>query len=274
MRWMLDYTAQQSSGIGSWGRDTDHIEKGFVFGGMPARSGVTAAILVQLGWNGVDDVLSGDDNFFLANTPKADPALLVDGLGSRYEITRTDIKKWTVGTPIQAPLDAIEVARGKHSFDADQVQRVVVRLAPTVAAVVDNRDMPDICLQHMVAVMLVDKTASFKAAHDKPRMQDARILAQRAKVQLVKDETLVPLLPARVAIVEITLTDGTRLTERVEAVRGTIRNPMTRPEIVDKARDLIGPVLGSGKAGQLVEAVYGLERLGSVRALRQFLQRT
>ncbi|MEQ1910769.1 MAG: MmgE/PrpD family protein [Vicinamibacterales bacterium] len=273
MRWMLDYTAQQSSGIASWGRDTDHIEKGFVFGGMPARSGVTAAILVQLGWNGVDDVLSGDDNFFLANAPKADPSLLVDGLGSRYEITRTDIKKWTVGTPIQAPLDAIEVARRKHSFEADQVQRVVVRLAPTVATVVDNRDMPDICLQHMVAVMLVDKTASFKAAHDKLRMQDATVLAQRAKVQLVKDEALVPLLPARVAVVEITLTDGTRLTERVEAVRGTIRNPMTRTEIVDKARDLIAPVIGAGKAGQLVDAVYGLEHLGDVRTLRPLLQR-
>src|SRR3990172_1985301 len=28
MRWVLDYAAQQSSGIASWGRDTDHIEKG------------------------------------------------------------------------------------------------------------------------------------------------------------------------------------------------------------------------------------------------------
>ncbi len=37
--------------------------------------------------------------------------------------------------------------------------------------------------------MLVDKTASFKAAHDKPRMQDAEVLRQRAKVQLVKDDT-------------------------------------------------------------------------------------
>jgi 2-methylcitrate dehydratase PrpD len=274
MRWVLDYTAQQSAGIASWDRDVDHIEKGFVFGGMPARSGVTAALLVQLGWNGVDDVLSGDDNFFLANSPKANPALLVDGLGSRYEITRTDIKKWTVGTPIQAPLDAIETARRGRPFEAAQVQRVVVRLAPTVAAVVDNRDMPDVCLQHMVAVMLLDKTASFAAAHDKPRMKDARVLEQRAKVQLVKDDALVPLLPARVAVVEITLADGTRLTERVEAVRGTVRNPMTKSEIVDKARDLIGPVLGPAKAGQLVDAVYGLERLGSVRALRPLLQRT
>ena len=58
---------------------------------------------------------------------------------------------------------------------------MVVRLAPSAAEVVNNRDMPDICLQHMVAVMLLDKTASFAAAHDKPRMQDAAVLKQRAR---------------------------------------------------------------------------------------------
>jgi len=79
MRWVLDYTAQQSSGIAAWQRDTDHIEKAFVFGGMPARNGVTSALLVQSGWNGVDDVFSGADNFFLAYAPAADPALLVEG---------------------------------------------------------------------------------------------------------------------------------------------------------------------------------------------------
>ncbi len=49
MRWALDYTAQQSSGIIAWRRDTDHIEKAFVFAGMPARNGVTSALLVQVG---------------------------------------------------------------------------------------------------------------------------------------------------------------------------------------------------------------------------------
>ncbi|HLJ22776.1 MAG TPA: MmgE/PrpD family protein, partial [Candidatus Acidoferrales bacterium] len=34
MRWVLDYTAQQSSGIAAWQRDTQHIEKGFVYAGM------------------------------------------------------------------------------------------------------------------------------------------------------------------------------------------------------------------------------------------------
>ena len=46
MRWVLDYSAQQSSGIIAWRRDTDHIEKAFVFGGMPARNGVTSALVV------------------------------------------------------------------------------------------------------------------------------------------------------------------------------------------------------------------------------------
>jgi 2-methylcitrate dehydratase PrpD len=273
MRWVLDYTAQQSSGLTVWGRDTDHIEKGFVFGGMPARSGVTSALLVQLGWNGVDDVFSGADNFFMAYAPKARPELLIDGLGTRFEVTQTDIKKWTVGSPIQGPLDAIEIVRARRPFEADQVKAVVVRLAPSVATVVDNRDMPDICLQHMVAVMLVDRTASFKAAHDKARMADAAILRQRAKVQLVPDERLVPLLPVRVADVEIVLSDGTKLAERVTAVRGTPRNPMTRAEVIAKARDLIDPVLGAATAARLVDAVFALEGVADVRALRPLLQR-
>ena len=40
----LDYASQESSGFAVWERDVDHIEKAFVFGGMPARNGVTAAV--------------------------------------------------------------------------------------------------------------------------------------------------------------------------------------------------------------------------------------
>jgi 2-methylcitrate dehydratase PrpD len=273
MRWALDYTAQQSSGIVAWRRDTDHIEKAFVFAGMPARNGVTSALVVQTGWNGVDDIFSGADNFFLAYAPKAEPERLVEKLGERYEIVQTDIKKWTVGSPIQGPLDAVEAIRGKRPFEADQVKRVTVRLAPSVASVVDNRDIPDICLQQMIAVMLLDKTVSFQAAHDKPRMQDPGTLRQRAKVNLVRDEELATLLPVRVAIVEIMLTDGTLLSERVSAVRGTPRNPMSRTEVIDKARDLIAPVLGPETSARLMETVFAIEAVTDIRKLGPLLQR-
>ena len=273
MRWILDYAAQQAAGIAAWQRDTEHIEKSLVFAGWPARNGVTAALLIQIGGTGVDDIMAGSDNFLLAFAPKADPAGLIDKLGERYEITRTNIKKWTVGSPIQAPLDALELMRKKRAFEADQVKTVVARLATSDANTVNNREMPDICLQHMVAVMLLDKTASFAAAHDKPRMQDAAVLRERAKVQLVFDEGLEKLHPARVAIIEVTLSDGTKLSERVEAVRGTAENPMPRGEVVSKARDLMAPVLGAEKTGKLIDRVLDLERVKSVSELRPLLQK-
>ena len=273
MRWALDYTAQQSSGIVAWRRDTDHVEKAFVFGGMTARNGVTAALVVRSGWNGVEDIFSGADNFFQAYAPKAKPERLVEKLGEKYEVVQTDIKKWTVGSPIQGPLDAIEAIRNKRSFEADQVRRVTVRLAPSVAAVVDNRDIPDICLQHMVAVMLVDKTVSFHAAHDKPRMQDTAILRERAKVDLVRDGELVQFLPVRVAVVEIQLADGTRLSERISAVRGTPRNPMSRTEVMEKARDLTAPILGREKSARLIDTIYAIETVTDIRNLQPLLQR-
>jgi 2-methylcitrate dehydratase PrpD len=196
-RWLLDYASQQAAGYAVWGRDSEHVEKAFVFGGMPARAGVTAAMLVSAGWTGVDDVLSGEDNFFDVNAFNGNPQTLVDGLGERYEIVRTDIKKWTVGSPIQAPLDALELLLKRHAFAAVDVTELVVRLAPTVGAVVDGRDIPDICLQHMLAVMLVDGTVTFHAAHDAARMHDPKVLRERAKVRYVPDESLATSAGAR-----------------------------------------------------------------------------
>jgi 2-methylcitrate dehydratase PrpD len=138
---------------------------------------------------------------------------------------------------------------------------------------VDARDIPDICLQHMVAVMLLDKTVSLRVAHDKERMQDPSVQRQRAKVNLVRDEELAKILPLRVAIVEIQLTDGTILSERVSAVRGTPQNPMSRAEIIEKSRDLTAPILGREKSERLIETIYSIEAVTDIRTLRALLQR-
>ena len=119
----------------------------------------------------------------------------------------------------------------------------------------------------MVAVMLLDKTASFAAAHDVARMKDPQVLRERSKVDLRADDALSRYLPVRVAIVEVTLDDGTTLSERVEAVRGTPRNPMTRAEVVAKARDLVEPILGREKSSRLIDGVLTIE---SVQSMREF----
>jgi 2-methylcitrate dehydratase PrpD len=272
MRWMLGYTAHQSSGLGSWNRDTEHIQKAFHFGGMTARSGVTSALLVQSGWTGVDDIFSGKDNFFQAYNPKADPSGLLDNLGVRYEVARTNIKKWPVGSPIQAALDALELIRKQRPFEAGQVKQVDVRLATDEAAIVNNREIPDICVQHMMAVALLDKTVSFASAHDSSKMKDPAVLRERAKMNLIPDAELERLMPLRVAIVEVTLADGTHLRQRVDNVRGTPENPMTREEILLKARDLVTPVLGAEKCATLLRKIFDLEGVSDIRALRPLLQ--
>jgi 2-methylcitrate dehydratase PrpD len=273
MRWLIDYASQQAgAGYGVWQRDPEHTEKAFVFGAMGARNGVTAALLIRSGWTGVADVFAGHDNFFETYAPTARPADLVDGLGERFEISDTIIKKWSTGGPIQSPLDALVNLRKQRPFAVADVKEVVVRLSTSAAPKVDNVESPDLCLQYLVAVMLLDGTVSFRAAHDKARMQEAAILRVRAKVRVVAEEELERALPRRVAVVEITFANGSRIAAQNDTVRGTPENPMSGDEIVDKARDLIIPVLGAEKCSRLIDAVLRLERLATIRDLRPLLQ--
>ena len=267
MRWMLSYTAQQASGVNCWQRDLDHIEKAFDFGGMAGRNGVTAATMVQAGFTGVDDVFTGPRNFFFAYSPNPKPEKLTEALGTRYEIVLTNIKKWSVGSPIQAPLDCIEKMLAKESIPADDIDRVTLRLSNLEHSVVDDRHMPDICIQHMVAIMLLDRTVSFASAHDDARMADRRVVALRKRIELVGE----PTRERRTAEVEIRMKDGRTLTATENAVRGTPDNPMTRAEVDAKAYDLIAPILGQERGRALIDQVWNIEAVSDVRALRPLL---
>jgi 2-methylcitrate dehydratase PrpD len=272
VRYLLSYAAQQASGISCWMRDTDHVEKAFDFGGMPARNGVAAATMVSAGFTGVEDVFAGERNFFVAYGRDPNPEVLVTGLGTTYEIMNTNIKRWSVGSPIQAPLDSLLALIEQEHIGADDVEKLVVRVARQGANTVDNRNMPDICLQHMCAVMLLDGTVTFKSAHDQKRMRDRNVLALRRRIELCADEVLTRAMPSRQGIVEIRLRDGREFTHHTEAVRGTADNAMTRGEVDAKSYDLIAPVIGKNRARRLCDAVWSLEQLRDIRALRPLLR--
>jgi 2-methylcitrate dehydratase PrpD len=272
VRYCLSYTAQQASGISCWMRDEEHIEKAFDFGGMPARNGVAAALMVAHGFTGVEDALSGERSFFVAHGRKPEPERLIAALGESYEVMNTNIKRWSVGSPIQAPLDALAELMNDRSFTAGDVERLVVRVAHQGANTTDNRAMPDICMQHLCAVMLIDRTVSFKAAHDERRMRDPRVLAVRKRIELVGDDELTRAMPSRQGIVELELRDGRRLRQHTKAVRGTAENPMTRVEVQAKAYDLVAPVLGAARARRLCEAILNVEAVRDVRELRPLLK--
>ena len=80
MRYAISYAAQQVSGLWSWVEDHDHIEKAFDIGGMGARNGVTAVVMVQSGFTGVRDVLSGRHNAMEALSAQPHPDEMFAGL--------------------------------------------------------------------------------------------------------------------------------------------------------------------------------------------------
>src|SRR3989338_2604109 len=253
LSWALSYAAQQASGVLSWVRDGDHIEKAFDFGGMPARNGVTAALFVQSGFTGVDDALEGEKNFLSAYSSSPNPQAIVDGLGGRFEILETSIKRFPIGAPIQAAADALLLILERSGVKPEEVEKVIARLPSDGAAVVNNRHMPDINLQHILAVILLDGGLTFEAAHDFKRMKDKKVLAMKSRVELVADEELMRSPIPRQGIVEVSTKSGETFREHVTSVRGTPQNPMTTEDVETKALELLAPVLGDQRSLEVME---------------------
>ena len=271
MRYALSYAAQQVSGIWSWERDTEHVEKAFDFAGMGARNGVTAATMAQAGFTGAPDVLDGEHNALLALSREPRPEEMVARLGSRFFITETAIKVFSVGYPIQAPLDAFLTLRREHALTVDNVARIVVRLPEDGARVVDNRAMPDVNLQYVMAVALIDGTLSFDASHSYERMRDQQVLALKQRVELLGDRTLMDPAAPRSGRVDVTLRDGRTVSHFTRYAPGTKENPLDTAGITKKARELMTPVIGARRTDAVIERVTRLEQLRSVRELANLL---
>ena len=267
-RFAISYAAQQVSGLWSWVKDKDHIEKAFDFAGMGARNGVTAVSMVQAGLTGVDDVLDGAHNLLIALSTDPKPEEMLAGLGSRFYVTETAIKTFSVGYPIQSALDAMLTLRKQDGLSPGNVRSIVVKLPTDAMGIVGESAMPDVNCQHLVAVALVKGAVSFIDSHDVALMHDPKILEQRAKISLTADQALMDPAAPRGAIVEVTLNDGRKVDHFTRFPPGTKENPLGTEAVAAKARDLMAPVLGSAKTEKLIDQINGLERIDDIRTLR------
>ncbi len=271
MRYALSYAAQQVSGLWSWVRDAEHVEKAFDFAGMGARNGVTAATMAEAGLTGVWDIFEGEHNVLQALSLDPRPQEMVEGLGSRFFITETAIKPYSVGYPIQAPLDAFFALQRQHGLTTENVESVTVRLPRDGAGVVNNRSMPDVNCQHMIAVALMDAEVTFLSTHDYERMSDAATLAVKDRVTLIADDDLMDPAAPRSGKVTAHLKDGTSVEHFTPHAYGTKENPMSTDDVNAKVRGLLVPVLRQRKTEAIISAVNDLENLEDVRELIPYL---
>lgn len=271
MRYALSYAAQQTSGVWSWERDTEHVEKAFDFAGMGARNGVAAATMVAAGFTGVTDALEGEHNLLNALSDDPHPEEMVAELGRRFYVAESAIKTYPVGYPIQSPLAALFALTAEHGITAADVTHVLVRLPEDGARIVDNREMSDVNCQHIIALALVDGAITFENSHARERMSDPRVVAMRERVELVADPSLVVPEAPRSGFVELTLRDGRHVSRFVRYPPGTPENPLDTAGVHAKARSLLAPVLGATRADALLERLEALETVADMRELRPLL---
>ncbi len=270
MRYLISYAAQQASGSRAWVGDDDHIEKAFDYAAMPARNGVTAAVLIKSGFTGNRDVLEGDQGIIKTYAP-CDPAKILAELGQRFTITSCLIKKYPVGSPMMETVDATLALLAKQRIDTDAIEKIVVRIPESGARTVNNRKMPDVNVQFMVAAILIEGKLTFDMAHDYARLQNPKVLALKEKVQLIGDDRMAKSGHRFQGLVEVTLKDGRVVREHVVDCRGRPENPMSPEEVEKKAAWLMEPVLGKKNSDQVIESVRRIESVSSVRELTKLM---
>jgi 2-methylcitrate dehydratase PrpD len=268
--YLISYAAQQASGSRAWVADDEHIEKAFDYAGMPARNGVTAALLVKAGFTGNRDVLEGDKNIVETYAP-CDPKKILNELGQRFTITSCLVKKYPVGSPMMEAVDATVHLVAEHKIKPEDVVKVVARLPESGARTVNDRHMPDVNIQYILAAILMEGGLTFEAAHDYQRFQTPRLLALKEKVQLVADEELERSGKRFQGLVEIAIKDGNTLREHVVNCRGRPENPMSPEEVEKKAAWLMEPVLGKKNVDQIIDSIRRIESVPSIRELAPLL---
>jgi 2-methylcitrate dehydratase PrpD len=125
--------------------------------------------------------------------------------------------------------------------------------------------MPALNLRYLASIILVDGRLDLVAAQDRERFStDDRVRALMTKMDVVHAPDLeVAEGEERTEPARVTLVDS-RTGEHnlfVPYVRGFPSHPMTRQDVVDKAMELMGPVLGRGRARDVIDVTMEIENL-------------
>jgi 2-methylcitrate dehydratase PrpD len=274
VRYALAFAGTQASGLTTWRDDPEHIDKALCHSGIPARNGVSAALWAQGGMTATEDIFAGPENVVYAFAEKANPAELTRELGSRYEILDAGIKVFPAGQPMQATLTGYFRLVKEHNLRGrEDIQKIIVRLPESQSRTINDRHMPDINCQYLLAVAMLDGKIDFQNSHDFERMHDSRVVELKKRVEIVADAELTKIHPAiRAGIVEITTTDGRQCNIRVDRVPGAPYNPLSAAEVEEKFLSLTVPVLGEEKSRVVVKKVRNFEDLSDASELGKFLR--
>jgi 2-methylcitrate dehydratase len=247
---------------------------------MATQSGVLAALMAEKGYTGPEHVVDGKEGLTHCFGPEWKLNLLTDGLGDSWRITHCGMKFFPTEalthTPISAVLDLVK----QHDLKPEQVAKIQIRSLARAADILSDpskydprtKETADHSLPYVIAAALVDRQVT-PAQFEMDRIMDGTIRAQLRKVEVVADPEIEKVFPAlQRVVVNITTTDGRTLSKQLDYPKGDPRNPLSDAEIEEKFAALAEGVLSSGAQKKLKDAIWGLEKIGSVSKLMALMK--
>ncbi len=254
--------------FGTWGKG--------IHAGNAARAGVTSVLLAKKDYFGDPDVIEGDYGFFSAFHGPGNYTLekMADTLCKVWSIVDPGltIKRYPCcGANLRA-LDAAQELIREHGIKCDDVAKLEVDVYPELLHIVRFHKPTEgfrgkFSIDYVLAAMLLDGRVdldSFSDAYcNAPRLRSAL-----DKVQInTHPEWPDNKESHRKSPVSITMKDGRKFSKRVEDVRGSPGNPMTREELLEKYRGCASRVFKSERLEQSIAALESLENLPTATAL-------
>jgi 2-methylcitrate dehydratase PrpD len=258
-----------AGGLIKWIDDPTEDSRPLVIGNA-VQLGVRAAVLAARGFGGPRRMLDpGKYDLYDAFSGEAHVERLTLDLGTDHRILSAGgYKRYPCCGDIHSGLDALLSILERHDLPTERIARIVHRVHPNRAPVIDGNPLKSHCAQYILAVAAVERRIESDAILRDRRESDRRVADLFGRVELVADPAVTR---SGAAIVELTTTDGQVHRERVDHVRGSRENPLTTEELRSKFFDLTGRRLGRPRAEEIAALVDRLEALPNVGRLLELL---
>jgi 2-methylcitrate dehydratase PrpD len=262
----------QASGLLAWVTEPSQLSKAFQIG-IAARNGVTAAELARLGFTGPPHILEGKHSLFRAFSGlERDPdEALVDGLGQRFELMRTSLKKYACCRQIHAPLDGLFKIVREHRLGGDDIASISTRVATSMSDIIDNNELPSHNAQYVLAVAAYDGRIEVDQLGGL-RIEDPRVKSLSERVRVLGDDKLEERFPEQWSgITTVRTRDGREYTETVYYPTGDPENALSADDVTAKFRALSNGVVSQRRANEIIALVARLDTLDDASALARSL---
>jgi len=239
-----------------------------------ALSGLMAALLAEQKFVATRQFLTAPDGgLYRSYSNGGRPDAATDDLGRRWELEQIALRLWPAASSIQGMMTALFDLVEAHDIDPARVKKLTVALSPPVfdlhGMFANYKGKFEALLSaHYVAAAILHDREMTLAQFEPTRYDDATLRRFAQQVEVKADAALSGVQ----AKVDIETADGKTLSARCEHPRGSPENRLSRAQIERKFRTYAANRLSPAQIDDVIGAVVGLERLGSVRTLMDVLR--